>query len=397
MQPNPTLTAPTPLTSEQQRGLLIMRVLYFLFFAGGGVYWSYVNVYFRESGLSGTQIGLVTTIAPLVGLVAAMLWGMLNDRLGNPRLVLRLALPGVIASILLLSSTQNFLLIVLFASLAALFNSAVIPLMDNTTLRLLGERRGEYGRYRVLGSAGFILASLISGYVYGITGLHAIFYVYAGVMALLLLCASWLPNERVRLTGSPWAGLKDMVRQRPWLIFAVCAMLLWVSNNGTINFIGIAVKSMGGSERLIGLMSMTSAVMEVPILLSGSRLLRRFGTTRLLIISFGLFVARTALLAVMPRPEWAVAIHSLSGAGFSLFWMSSVAYAHDSAPDELKSTAQGILFSIMNLAGMLGSLGSGWLFDQAGPRGLFWGMTVIAALALLIFVVGRKRTAAGAG
>jgi MFS family permease len=93
----------------------------------------------------------------------------------------------------------------------------------------------------------------------------------------------------------------------------------------------------------------------------------------------------------MPRPEWAVFISILSGASFSLFWISAVAYANDSAPEQLKSTAQGLLFSLLNLAGMVGSLGSGWLFDQAGPRGLFWGMTIIAAIALAIFVAGRRR------
>ncbi len=385
------ISPPIKLTSEQQRGLLVMRALYFLYFGGLGVYWTFLNVYYREIGLSGTQIGLVNTVAPLVGLISAMLWGVLNDQLGNPRMVLRIAIPGVIVSVLLLSTTQQFLTITIFASLMALFNSALVPLMDNPTLRLLGEHRSLYGRYRVLGSFGFILASLGSGYLYDIIGLHSIFYSYAIAMGLLLLCSSWLPNERVRLTGSPWRGLGEMVRQHAWLIFAISATLLWISNNGTMNFIFVAIKGMGGSEQLIGVVSMMSAIVEVPVLMNSDRLMKRFGTTRLLIFAFVLFIIRSALLAVMPRPEWAPFISALSGAAFSMFWISAVAYANDSAPEELKSTAQGVLFSIMNLAGMVGSLGSGWLFDQAGPRGLFWGMSIIAAVALVIFIGGRKR------
>lgn len=369
-----------------------MRVMYFLFFGGVGVFWIYINVYYREElGLSGTQIGLVNTVGPLVGLVAATLWGILNDRLGSARKVLRIAIPGVIVAVLLLSTAQTFLTVTLFFSLMLLFNSALIPLMDNTTLRLLGNLRGRYGRYRVLGSFGFILTSVTSGYLYAATGLKAIFYAYALMMALLLIGSSWLPKEPVRLTGSPWGGLGEMVRQRAWLIFAISAVLLWISNNGTMNFIGIAVQSMGGSAELIGLVSMMSAVVEVPVLLMGHRLMERFGTTKLLVAAFVLFILRSALLAIMPRPEWAVFISVLSGAAFSLFWISSVAYAHDSAPEALKSTAQGVLFSILNLAGMAGSLGSGWLFDQAGSRGLFWGMSITAATGLLIFIVGRSQ------
>ena len=386
-----SLTTSIKLTHEQQRGLLIMRVMYFLYFGAVGAYWTFLNVYYRQIGLSGTQIGLVNTLAPLVGIFAATLWGALNDRLGNPRLVLRIAIPGVMLSALGLSFATTYLPIVVLTCLLSLFNSANIPLMDNTTLRLLGERRGQYGRYRVLGSAGFILTSLVSGYVYAVTGLHWIFYAYALIMGGLLLASAWLPNEPVRLTGSLWGGLGPMVRQRAWLIFAICAVLLWISNNGTMNFIGIAVQGMGGSAQLIGLVWMMSAVAEIPVMLNSERLIGRFGHARLLIAAFAAFTLRSALLAVMPHPEWAAVISILSGLSFSLFWISAVAYANDSAPEQLKSTAQGLLFSILNLAGMAGSLGSGWLFDVTGPRGLFWAMSAAAFLGLVIFGAGQIR------
>ena len=74
----------TTLQSQaQSRGLLILRVLYFLYFGALGGYWTYLNVYYREIGLSGMQIGLVNTLSPLVSIFAATMWGMVNDRLGR--------------------------------------------------------------------------------------------------------------------------------------------------------------------------------------------------------------------------------------------------------------------------------------------------------------------------
>jgi PPP family 3-phenylpropionic acid transporter len=279
----------------------------------------------------------------------------------------------------------------LFAGLLALFNSAIQSLMDNTTLRLLGERRGQYGRYRVGGSFGFIITSFTAGYLYEVTGLHWIFYTYAAIMGLFVLGAVWLPREPVRLSGSLWGGLSKMVRQPAWLLFAASACLLWISNNGTMNFIGIVVKDMGGSDQLVGLAWMTSALAEIPIMLTGDRLLRRVGPTRLLAVAFTSFTLRSALLAVMPRPEWAPFIGLLGGVSFALFWLSSVSYSHDAAPEHLKSTAQGLLFSIMSVANMAGSLSSGWLFDHAGPHGMFWAMTAFAASGLILFIIGRVR------
>jgi MFS transporter, PPP family, 3-phenylpropionic acid transporter len=389
MTQDQSLSVPFEHASRAARGLLVMRVLYFFFFAGIGAYWTFINVYFRELGLSGMQIGLINTLAPLVGIFSATMWGLVNDRLGNPRLLLTFATPGVIIFSLLLSTAQSFGLIILFVCLMALFNSALPALMDNTTLRLLGERRGEYGKYRVLGSYGFIITSFGAGYLFQITGLHWLFYTYAVIMALFMIGAFFLPNERIRISGSVWGGLNEMVRQPAWLLFAISAFLLSVANTGTMNFIGITVQMMGGSASLIGVMWMMAAVMEIPILIFSGRLLSRFGSTRLLVLSFSIFVVRGILFALMPVPEWALAVNGLGGIAFAFFWISAVTYANDAAPDHLKSTAQGLLFSILSLAGMAGSATSGWLFDQIGPQGLFWAMAGVAAAGLVVFVTGR--------
>lgn len=377
----------------QRRGLLVMRVLYFFYFAGLGAYWTYLNVYYKEMGLSGTQIGLVNTLSPLVSIFAATMWGIINDRLGQPRLIMRITIPGTILSCLGLSAVTSYLLIILFSCLMSLFISATIPLMDNTTLRLLGDRREKYGQYRMTGSFGFILSSLGSGYLYDITGLRWIFYVYAAIMVLFLVASTGMPSQRVFIgsSASVLGGLGQMVRQPAWMVFAISALLLWISNNGVMNFIGVTIQEMGGTSRLIGLMWMTSAIIEIPILFASDRLLRRFGSTRLLIVAFISFTLRGILFAVMPTPEWTPAISILGGLSMSLYMASAVNYANDSAPDHLKSTAQGLLFSIMNLGGMAGSLSSGWVYDNVGFRGLFWITAAIAFAGLVVFITGRLR------
>lgn len=376
-------------TNTQSRGLLVMRALYFLFFAGIGAYWTFINVYYNSIGLTGTEIGLVNTLAPLVAIFAATLWGVVNDRLGNPRLLLLIAAPGNVVASLLLSTAHSFGAILVFAGVLAFFNSAIPPLMDNTTLRLLGDRRGQYGQYRVAGSFGYIITTLVVGWFFGLAGLRMLFPVYAAIMVVFALVSSRLPSMSIRMSGSLWSGLGQMVRQPTWLLFAVSAMLLWISNNGTMNFIGITVKTMHGSDFLVGLVSMMSAVAEIPILLTGERLLRKLGHTRLLVTSFITFTIRGALLAMMPAPEWAAVISLLGGLSFALFWTSAVVYANESAPAHLKSTAQGLLFSILNIANMAGALFSGWLFDELGFRGLFWGLAAISFSGLVVFSAGR--------
>jgi PPP family 3-phenylpropionic acid transporter len=367
---------------------MVMRVLYFLYFGALGAFWTFQNVYYKDIGLSGTQIGLVNTVSPLVSIFAATMWGIVNDRLGRPRMVLRIIMLGVIGACFGMSLTVSFVGILVYSILMSFFISAVVPLMDNTTLRLLDEHRGHYGRYRVGGSIGFILASVVSGYVYEVTGLHAIFYAYIGFMLVFLAVTSLLPNQPVRIAGSVWSGLGQMIRQPAWVMFAVTAFLLWVANTGSMNFIGITVQQMGGSDSLIGIVWMASSLIEIPIMVNSDRLLRRFGPARLVAASLGFFTLRGLLMANIPSPEWAAGIAMLGGLSFSLFWISSVSYANESAPEHMKNTSQGLLFSVSNLGSMFGSLNAGWLFDSLGFRGLYWVMAAVSGAALVIFLVG---------
>jgi MFS family permease len=83
------------------------------------------------------------------------------------------------------------------------------------------------------------------------------------------------------------------------------------------------------------------------------------------------------------------AINLLQSVTFATFWIGAVSYVSDLAPENLKTTSQGLLFSMMNLATVVGGLWSGWLFDTAGPRGLFRVLSLFCLLALLLFVGGQ--------
>ncbi|MCX7670943.1 MAG: hypothetical protein N2439_12830, partial [Anaerolineae bacterium] len=78
------------------------------------------------------------------------------------------------------------------------------------------------------------------------------------------------------------------------------------------------------------------------------------------------------------------------GTSYGFFLVAAVAYANELAPDELKSTAQGLLVSVMSLANLGAGLAGGWLLDSIGHRGLFLAMMGVCLVALGVFVAGRR-------
>ena len=82
----------------------------------------------------------------------------------------------------------------------------------------------------------------------------------------------------------------------------------------------------------------------------------------------------------------------LQGASYGIFLISAVAYANELAPAALKSTAQGLLVSVMSLANLGAGLAGGWLLDHVGPRGLFLAMMCTCLAGLGVFVWGWRRS-----
>ncbi len=366
-----------------------MRILYFVFFAAVGVFWTYVTVYYRSIGLSGTQIGLIGTCSTLVGIFGITVWALLNDRFGKTRRLLMLAATGAGASAMGISVVHTFAPIVIMACVFSVFSSAVIPLLDSTTLGLLGDHPEQYGRQRIWGSIGYICTTAGAGFILQATGLHTLFALYAAVIACLVIVGAWLPAQPISIGTISLHGVSRMLRRPPWIVFAASIFLLGVGFSGISNFVSVTIRTMGGSDVLIGVSWTLSAASELPVLFFSAALLRRLGSQRLLAVAFAMYVVRMILYAIMPTPAWVLGIHTIFGAGFGIYWMSAVNYANELAPVELRTTAQSLLTSTTSLANVIGALMCGWLFDKLGPPGLFAVLALSCFVATVIFTCGR--------
>jgi MFS family permease len=68
-----------------QRNLWTLRLYYFLLIGGGGFLFPFINLFYTQQGLSGTEIGLLGTFASLAALIAAPWWGRRSDVASQPR------------------------------------------------------------------------------------------------------------------------------------------------------------------------------------------------------------------------------------------------------------------------------------------------------------------------
>lgn len=371
-----------------QRDSFTLKALYFTIWATVGTFWPFLSVHYRALGLSGTEVGLVAAAGALSGAVAGPVWATLNDRLGRTRMLLTISCAGAAVMVVLLSQLHTFHSILPGQACFVVFTSAILPLLDGTTLQMLGSHGAAYGSYRFWGTAGFIVTSGIAGFVYEHTGLVISFFAYGAGIVVFWCLTRRLADQRLRTGILSTSGLGVMARRPQWLLFMASVLFLWLAVMGGLNFLAIFIREMGGTDRSVGLAATIAAITEIPFLLGGPRILRALGPVRLLGLGGLVYAVRMLLYAVMPAYSWVLWINLLQGPSYGPFLIGSVAYANDLAPAGMQATAQSLLATIMSLANLGGGVLGGTLFDRVGRTGMYIVIGGLCVTSMLFFAAG---------
>ncbi len=372
----------------------ILFPLYFLMFAAGGIYFTYFLIFLRQAGLASTQIGVINMSGGVVAFFASTLWGYLSDRTGKARLLLAFAIGANGAISLLYPLAKTFPAFLVIACTFAFFNAAIMTLMDSLALNLLGDRRHEYGKFRLGGTFGYTSTTLTIGFLFERVGLHWMFPAYCIIMVLYALLTLRLPDTSAGASRSALPSLKTLgtlLRQPGWGVFLLTTFLIWLASSGAISFLGIKLKGMGASDSLVGIVASAAAIFEIPFMLYSGNIMRRLGIPRTLWFAIIGYIARVFLYTVIPTPEWAIAVNGLNGVSYVLYWNAALQFNNQNAPENLKATAQGILVSTMNLASVASALLTGGLYDTLGANPVYGLLAGICVLALILFTAGNRK------
>jgi len=372
--------------------MIIPRLFYFCYFAAMASFAPFLGLYYREIGLTEGQIGLLAGIPPLLGLVAAPLWGGLADVTQQHRRLLSITVLGAASAIALLSQVTTLQWLLPIVILYAFCNNPIMPLVDNAVLLLLGDRKAEYGKHRLWGAVGWGLAALVLGALIERSGLH-----WAFVSAFLLLGGCFYAAQKLEIQtvalGQPfWQGMRFFVTRWPWVVFLLTLFMNGMAAGVGNNFLFLYLDQLQGSKTLMGLSLLVGTVSEVPIFFFGDRLLQRWGARRLLLVALAANALRMFSYALMPAAWVVLPIQLLHGLTFSAMWMAGVSYANRAAPPGMGATAQGLLSGIsMGLAGATGALVGGQLYENVGPTAMFGWSGVIVLAGLLFFAIAGRR------
>ena len=364
---------------------------YFLYFAAFASLLPYFVLFYQELGFSGTQIGLLTGVPPLITLFGAPFLAGVADATRRHKLIMGIGIAVAIGVMVIMPSMKIFAIVFILIVIFNIFLSPVSPLADSATLSMLGAERAMYGRIRMGGTIGWGLFAPIAGAVVENYGLRLGFLMFSLIMFFNFFVSQQFRFSKTEEHESSNGGIRTLLANRQWIFFLAFSFLGGVGTFSAVSYLFPYMAELGANESQMGLALTISTLTELPVFFFGDRLVRRFGSKRLFTIALILISIRSLFYAAINSPFQIYFVQAFSGMIFPVMWLAGVSYADENAPPGLKSTAQGVFGAMtFGFGSALGGFVGGLLLESMGGRGMFLVMGIVILVGLAI-IEGIKR------
>ena len=375
----------------------MIEFVYFFVFQAVGVGMAYMPAHLRALGFSGQRISMALAVAPLMSLAVPLGWAWLADRAQRHDRVLQVLTGGAwlgFSPLVLAggSASRSFEVVLAGYLCYALFYVGIGGLTD--ALAVARVRAGAlYGRLRGWGSVGFVCAAMLVGVLLQLT--------HADLAGRLVPAAMWLglggafvAALRVGGTGEPaarprFAQVRALLGQPELRLLLLAGGLHWMCMAPYNVFLGVFLRDQGLQPLSWGLAYAAGVIAEMVALLQFHRLHRRFTLDQLLAAAFVASAVRWLGTSVARAPAALILLQLFHGMTFGLFWSAAIELVAALVPAPLRATGNALLVMAINVGGTIGNLGTGALYDAAGPRALF--LMAAAGELLPLAVVLRAR------
>lgn len=344
----------------------------------------YLAVILSDTGLSDRAVAATMALLPVGALLGGPLWALYADRTGSPRRVLQVSAAFTALATTLLLGTEQAAWVALALLLYALARAPIFALGDAIVLRVLPGGRSTYGRFRLWGSATYLLLAGLNGWARGTWPRAPLWVTWAFVLATVA-AASGLPSPRL----PPRPPLRDALKAlgaRPALLPLLAACTLHGMGLSTYDSLySLHIDHLGLASWVVGAAVAIGVAAEVTFMALAPRLLGWLSPWTLLVIGLASSIPRWWWTGSAHGAAVQIAVQSLHGLGFGAFWIAGVTLVAEEAPDGLEASTQALFPAAVFGIGSLLSMGTAALaLETIGTGTLFHGMSTVSVVATLL-------------
>lgn len=328
-------------------------------------------------GFSNSQVGLITAVRCLAGIFCQPALGGFADR--HPQIPLKYIVTGSLGISLLAGLCYLFFpglglgaTLVIFVVIGGLEVSAY-PLMDAMAVQFINDGVPiRYSLGRGIGSMSYAVVCVFLSLLVGRWGVERTLIVHVFLVAAEILLVGTYPPYRAKPRPAAEVqkplSIPALLKRDPRFTLTLAGVLLGMTGVLPLsNFLVNVVVSRGGREADLGFALFLMAGFELPTSFFFQRLLRRWGSARLLLISLVFCAFKAAALLWAPSYGWVLLAQPLQMLGYGLFTPASVYFVNESVPEADRVRGQTVMMVASNgLGGVLGSMLAGRTLDAGG-------------------------------
>jgi len=345
------------------------------------------------------RVGLALTVGGIAGILMQTPAGALVDFLRSKRALVGFGVAALAAGALLIALFPSFWPVMGAQILIGGTSSVFIPAICAMSLGIVGHAAfdARQGRNQTFNSAGNVTAAVLMGLLgYLVSNRSIFFFVVAlavpTILVLLLIRPAEIDYEVARGANDGEKGGKAesvwvLFRDRPLVIFLVCAVMFHFANAAMLPLLGeLLAKGQGRSSMLFMSACVVTTQFVITLLASWSgRKAGTWGRKPLLLIAFGVLPIRGILYTLTSNTELLVAIQVLDGIGAGIFGVVSVLVIADLTRGTGRfNLTLGAITTAVGIGASLSQVIAGGIVHRVGSHAGFLFLAAVASVAFAI-------------
>lgn len=381
---------------EKSKVVIRFSVIEFLYFAAFATS-TFLSVYLREVGLNSIQIGSITSLGAVLGLVFLPVWGTVSDRIHSSRPVFMFCI-GTAASLFCILPlmgkmwTGYVLPFFILVPLIFIFKQPATALLDGWIVNEIAPLHINYGSIRMWGSIGFSVISLaLSSFIIKARGTAISFYLYSVfAIPVMLLCLNRNTDKAKNtgaLTEKEKVPFSFLYKNFYFITYVIFSLGLNIYMSVTIIFMPYILEYAGCSATLIGIISGYRALAEVVSMFLTKLLRKHIPLPGLLSIAGILFAIEHLFYSYASSLIHILILITFSGFAGGIAYSMSPTYIHEIVPEKVHNTAQSFNSITMSLVGIFGTFAGGFIINAYGIEWLTRGSGIFILSLTILFAL----------
>ena len=364
-------------------------LLLFTHYAQAGTFVTYVSLFFAARGMSAPQIGVLMSLVQAMRIVGPNLWGWVADHTQQRVVVLRVtALCGSVAFIGMFFG-HTFAWFVVLMLVLNLFTSALTPISEALMLAGMKGDLTSYGRMRMWGSIGFIVAVMIASYGLEWFGVEAFPWIMFGMLLCVVGASTQLREEPRTEAVVVRVPLAAVLRKPEVIAFFLSTAMMVAAHTSLYVFYSLYLERLGYSKPVIGAMWSIGVIAEIVFFYFQASVFRSISPRSVILFAFAVAVARFAMIGA-GGASLAVLVMAqlLHAATFAAHHSASIMAMQRWFSGALQGRGQALFVSIAyGAGGTLGGLFMAACWDRISPEAAYYaaaGLSACGGLAALV-------------